>query len=172
IQLTVLEVRTFQSYGIPAVAINEDTLRAAAREGRNLWDEAEQVSRAIFMAPERLPSDEFEHLIRSSRFREYIALVPSDEAQVVDMWGEEFRKAYASIALLRPRLPPWVTYLGLTATCLLGPQKDAIVRGLGLREGQYILHRGDCERHDLRLFIRPILHGVSGYHFPDLDWLV
>lgn len=138
---------------------------------RNLWIEA-RTARAVLMGPEQIPTDEFEALTSHPAFRMRIALGVVEEAHVIDLWGDEFREAYKLIATLRARLPPWVTFVGLTATCRPGVQTAAVIKGMGFRPAELSVQRGDCERRDLHLVIRPILYGISGIVFPDLDWMV
>jgi ATP-dependent DNA helicase RecQ len=84
----------------------------------------------LYLAPERLMSDEF-----LERLREIpIALFAIDEAHCVSQWGHDFRPEYIQLGRLRQSFPG-VPLLALTATADAQTRADILVR-LGLGRAQ------------------------------------
>jgi ATP-dependent DNA helicase RecQ len=84
----------------------------------------------LYLAPERLMSDEF-----LERLREIpIALFAIDEAHCVSQWGHDFRPEYIKLGRLRQSFPG-VPLLALTATADAQTRADILVR-LGLGRAQ------------------------------------
>lgn len=83
----------------------------------------------LYVAPERLESEEFLSLIREMN----ISQVAIDEAHCVSQWGHDFRPSYKYISKFIEGLPKRPLVNAFTATATLEVRED-IVRLLGLRE--------------------------------------
>ncbi|PSS06893.1 hypothetical protein PHLCEN_2v3495 [Hermanssonia centrifuga] len=137
-----LEVDMINNFvGISAVAINADTMAAAALNrpvARDLWAEARAGKyQVIFLSPETLASPAFRTFVEDKTVRSRLGLFCVDECHMVDEWGADFRKPYASISRVRPWLPEWTSFVALTATLEPGRQTEVVAQSLGLYQDQY-----------------------------------
>ncbi|GJJ69733.1 hypothetical protein EMPS_02081 [Entomortierella parvispora] len=74
------------------------------------------VFRAVFMTPEVIfENDLVEELWSSPRWHYQLRAVVLDEAHCIHTWAK-FRKNYSKLGLLRPRLPPHVAFVAMSAT--------------------------------------------------------
>ncbi len=136
------QVRGLEARGISSTFL-ASTLDLDARRHR------EQMLRLgryklVYIAPERLASDAFVHLISACD----IPLIAVDEAHCIAQWGHDFRPDYLRIGALLERLrPPRV--LACTATATPEVRRE-IAAQLGLDKAPY--------KEVLRGFARPNLH--------------
>ncbi|KAJ7143536.1 P-loop containing nucleoside triphosphate hydrolase protein, partial [Mycena crocata] len=159
---------------IPAMAINSETLTAAAIASppRNLWAEAKTGAwRLILLGPEMMKSKEYQGFITDKNVCSRLGQFTVDELHAADEWGVDFRKDYQDIPTMRARLPNHVVFVGMSASLEPGRQYASCVKLMGFRPN-FWLDKGDCERHNVAIFVRPIKYTTSGVEFRDVDWLV
>lgn len=105
--------------GLKALAINAESLMAAAKEGRNLLHEVRDCEwNIVLISPERLGSREFDGVVRNEEFRKNLVLYGIDEGHVLVPWSLSFRAAYHQVPLLRKRLPDHVALVVATGHLL------------------------------------------------------
>ncbi|THG93323.1 hypothetical protein EW026_g7882 [Hermanssonia centrifuga] len=168
-------VNNLAKLGITAAAINADTLAAARLKQPNysLWEQAKEGKyQIIFLSPEMLASPSFRAFIDTPDVRLRLGLFCVDECHLVDEWGADFRKPYASISSVRPWLPEWTSLVALTATLEPGRQTDAVTQLLGFRKNDYFFEKRNCERRNVDIVMRTIQYPFSTEGFRDLDWLI
>ncbi|KAJ7494343.1 P-loop containing nucleoside triphosphate hydrolase protein [Mycena galericulata] len=165
---------SMQKKGISAIAINSDTLTAAALASppRNLWAEAKTgACRLILIGPETMKTPEYQSFITDENVRTRLGQFTVDELHAADEWSVDFRKDFQDIPTMRVRLPDHTTFVGLSASIEPGRQYESCVKLMGFRPG-FHLEKRDCERRNVALIVRPIKYTTSGLEFRDLDWLV
>lgn len=121
------QVNSLTQVGIPAAFINSSlNLGQFAKVMQNA---AENQYKIIYVAPERLMTDEFVRFAQSVR----IEMVTVDEAHCISQWGQDFRPSYLKITQFISRLEnkPVVTAFTATATSQV---RDDIIARLCLRE--------------------------------------
>ena len=81
---------------LTAVAINEDTIKDAAKETppRNLYSEVIQGVTMILVSPEQLQSSAFEGVLKDKLFIGRITILGVDEVYLLIAWGKVLRKTY------------------------------------------------------------------------------
>ncbi|KAJ7081405.1 P-loop containing nucleoside triphosphate hydrolase protein [Mycena belliarum] len=165
---------SIQKKGITSMAINSETLTAAALASpkRDLWAEAKTgACRLILIGPETMNSAAYQDFIANKNVRSRLGQFTVDELHAADEWGVEFRKDFQDISTMRARLPEHTVFVGLSATVEPGRQFQSCVNLMGFQP-DFHLHKGDCERHNVAMFIRPIKYTTSGLVFYDLDWVI
>jgi superfamily II DNA helicase RecQ len=126
----------------------------------------------LLLSPEQLTSRSFDHLLQKKAFSERIAALGLDEMHLVMDWGNPgFREAFRHIGLVLARLPRSTTFIGATAT-LLRHQTSPLFSILGLKPGTFFFNRRSNLRTDVHLIFRVLRHGLGGWYFPDLKWIV
>lgn len=121
------QVAALEMAGVPAACINSAMTQeelGAVRRGIK----AERY-RILYIAPERLDSEDFLSLIS----RRQIPLVAVDEAHCISQWGPDFRPSYLRIAEFIGGLPSRPVVAAFTATATGRVQED-IVRKLDLKD--------------------------------------
>ncbi|KAF8962189.1 P-loop containing nucleoside triphosphate hydrolase protein, partial [Flammula alnicola] len=165
--------KKFRSLDLTALAINEDTLAEARRTKRNLWKECIEKTSIILLSPEQLSSQPFDRLLQNRTFSSRICALGIDEVHLVQDWGDpSFRDAFRHIALVHARMPRGTILIGLTATLLSGKETTALLNTLGLAPGSFFFQRRSNIRRDVQDIYRVLRHGLAGWSFPDLDWIV
>jgi ATP-dependent DNA helicase RecQ len=101
----------------------------------------------LYVAPERLLSDNFASLLTQIQQRMGIATFAIDEAHCVSLWGHDFRPEYSRIAFIREILGNPLT-LALTATATVRTQRD-ILEKCGIQDAE--VFRGGFARPNLAL---------------------
>lgn len=96
-----------------------------------------------------------------------------DEVHLVQDWGDpSFRDAFRQIALVHARMLQGTVMISLTATLLAGQETSELLKTLGLSPGTFFFQRRSNIRHDVQDIYRVLRHELSGWTFPDLDWVV
>ncbi len=139
------QVQALNQLGVRAAMLNSSLTLAEARQVER--DLARGDLDLLYVAPERLLTDSFLHLLDGAR----IALFAIDEAHCVSQWGHDFRPEYRQLTLLHERFPG-VPRIALTATAD-GPTRREIVERLALEEGEVFLSSFD--RPNIRYRIAP-----------------
>ncbi|KAI9065080.1 P-loop containing nucleoside triphosphate hydrolase protein [Trametes sanguinea] len=163
---------TFAKAGIQALVINRDTVSRARSEGINLWAKARKDISVLLLSPEQLASPGFEHLLQHRSFYMRICGLGVDEIHLLYSWGLQFRKSFRHMGYIRPRLPPHARFIGTTATLLVGKPQDTVLDTLGLRIDEFYFPRHSNIRHNVRTIFRTLTHGLGGWAFPDLRWIL
>src|SRR6267378_6561811 len=72
----------------------------------------------LYFSPELLTGKKFRHLLQDPHFRSMVKWVIVDELHLVSVWGEEFRKSYAMLEVIRHTLghKPWFGCIFQVAT--------------------------------------------------------
>ena len=105
-------------------------------------------------------------------FQKRIAGLGLDESHLVLDWGNSgFCEAFRQIGLVLARLPSDTTFLGATAT-LPTHQTSSLISTLGLKPSTFFFNRRSNLRRDMCLIFRVLRHGLGGWQFPDLKWIV
>ena len=115
------QVAALRANGVRAAFLNSSLEAAEARR-----IEAEAVADRLdllYLAPERLLTDNFQHLMASLK----IGLFAIDEAHCVSQWGHDFRPEYLQIAAVTRRYPH-VPRVALTATADAQTRSDILSR--------------------------------------------
>lgn len=103
-----------------------------------LWSAAQGRYRLLYVAPERLQSEELNQLLQEIN----LSLVAVDEAHCISQWGHDFRPSYRTIGAWVTTLPQRPLMAAFTATATLQVKQD-IIDGLGLREPQVFTNSFD-----------------------------
>ena len=171
----MLQAQSSTSKGLPAVAINEDSLREAASQTppRDLFKEALEWKWAlVIVSPEMLVSPGFNHVLANHSFQQHLSLVFIDECHLVDEQGSDFRPSYKLIGLLRSRTSTRIPWVGATATLAPGKPFNAVTESLGFHVGHYTHHALPIDNHQICYIPKILQYPVSGTSFLDLAWLI
>jgi superfamily II DNA helicase RecQ len=125
----------------------------------------------LLVSPEQLKSKPFELILHNAVFTSRLCLLVVDEMHLVLDWGTGFRVAFKHIGTTLARMPETTCLLGVTATL---PAIDAhtLAEALGLTRGSFHFSRRSNLRTDVRMEFREQAHGLSGWDFPDLRWII
>lgn len=161
--------------GLPAIAINEDSLReaASATPPRHLFKEVLKWEWAlVIVSPEMLISPGFNQVLTDGLFQQHLSLIFVDECHLVDEQGSDFQPCYKSIGLLRSRIPTHVPWIAVSATLPPGRCFDAVMESLGFHANHYTHHTLPIDNHQICYVPRILQHSVSSTSFLDLTWLI
>lgn len=132
------QVKSLNEVGIKAAYINSSLSERAfsevisrAREGKY---------KILYVAPERLESNEFEDFVSSI----HISMVTVDEAHCISQWGQDFRPSYLKIAKFVCGLKTRPIVSAFTATATEKVRKDVIC-SLGLNNPHVLVTGFDRE---------------------------
>jgi ATP-dependent DNA helicase RecQ len=120
------QVKSLNEAGIPSAFINSSLSKGDFYE--TLRSVREGAYKIIYVAPERLMTDEFIELARSIR----ISMLTVDEAHCISQWGQDFRPSYMKIVEFVKLLDERPIISAFTATATKNVRED-IVCILGLR---------------------------------------
>lgn len=101
----------------------------------------------LYVAPERLVSDEFLELLKILK----VSLFAIDEAHCISQWGHDFRPEYRRLSIIRQKFPT-VPIITLTATATKQVKED-IVTQLHIENAQK--YQVSFNRPNLRYFVNP-----------------
>lgn len=121
------QVSALLSSGVSAACINSSLTPEEYSD--TMYRACRGEFRLIYVAPERLGTQEMNRLVSSVR----IPMVTIDEAHCVSQWGQDFRPSYLHIAEFIESLPQKPVISAFTATATDTVKQD-IIRLLGLRE--------------------------------------
>jgi ATP-dependent DNA helicase RecQ len=142
------QVEALQDNGIGATFLNS-TLRST-----DVRDRAAQIHngeiKLLYVAPERLLSEQFLVFLDQIHDRFGIARFAIDEAHCVSEWGHDFRPEYRQLKELRSRYPD-VSCIALTATATDRVRQD-IIEQLELRSP--FIHIASFNRQNLYYEVR------------------
>ncbi len=142
------QVERLQTNGIPATFINS-SLGSVERERREHAAINGRL-KLLYLAPERLLTASFLHLLDEVDERIGISLLAVDEAHCVSEWGHDFRPEYRQLGQLRERYNH-VPMLALTATATERVRLD-ILEQLRLRDPH--IHLASFNRPNLTYEVR------------------
>ncbi|TVX96489.1 DNA helicase RecQ [Cohnella terricola] len=125
------QVDALNSAGIEATYINSSLSLKETNE--RMRDVAAGHYKLLYIAPERLESEQFRAMIR----RLEVPLIAVDEAHCVSQWGHDFRPSYMTIVRLLQDIEPRPVMAAFTATAT-DVVKDDIVERLRLREPERV----------------------------------
>ncbi len=121
------QVDSLNAAGIEATYINSSL--SASETSKRMRDVAAGHYKLLYIAPERLESEQFRSMIR----RLEVPLIAVDEAHCVSQWGHDFRPSYMTIVRLLQDIEPRPVMAAFTATAT-DVVKDDIVERLKLRD--------------------------------------
>ena len=139
------QVNSLTQVGIPAAFINSSL--NSGQFARVMQNAAENKYKIIYIAPERLMTDEFVNFAQ----RVKIAMVTVDEAHCISQWGQDFRPSYLKITQFINELEKRPVVTAFTATATSKVRDDVIAR-LCLKE-PHILTTG-FDRENLHLSVQ------------------
>ncbi len=138
------QVDSLNANGINATYINSslsfqeiDTIKQDIMFGR---------SKILYIAPERLSSEEFKMFLRTLN----ISLIAIDEAHCISEWGHDFRQEYRNLKQLKKNFPN-VPIIALTATATENVKQD-ILKQLSLKNPK--IFATSFNRENLKLIIK------------------
>ena len=97
-----------------AIVVNKDT-RYQLTQGEYEALRSAQHSH-IFIGPELATSEWFRPIISSAAYQTRLGLIVLDEAHLVKQWGDEFRKEYGRMHVVRHIAPPRAPWFACSAT--------------------------------------------------------
>ncbi|MEO9028579.1 MAG: DNA helicase RecQ, partial [Ktedonobacteraceae bacterium] len=143
------QVERLRANGIPATFINSSL--SAGERCRREFAAINGDLKLLYVAPERLLSDDFLSLLDQAKAKVGLSLLAVDEAHCVSEWGHDFRPEYRQLSRLRMRYPQ-VPMLGLTATATERVRDDVVEQ---LRLHDPYLHVASFDRPNLHYTVRP-----------------
>lgn len=119
------QVNALVQAGVKAAYINSSL---SASQFQRVMQNAENGQyKIIYVAPERLLTDDFQNLVQKS----IISMVTVDEAHCVSQWGQDFRPSYLLIEKFIEKLPTRPPVSAFTATAT-GEVRDDMIKLLKL----------------------------------------
>ena len=129
------QVDALRQLGVRAAFLNSTLSAEAAQQVEQ--DLRQGRLDLLYVAPERLLTPRFQHLLGQSR----IALFAIDEAHCVSQWGHDFRPEYSQLTILHQRFPE-IPRIALTATADQLTREE-IIEKLALEEARVFLSSFD-----------------------------
>jgi len=121
------QVDALDGFGIPATYINSSL--PAAQVNERLYNARCNRYKLLYVAPERLESDNFQAAIQSLE----VSFLAIDEAHCISQWGHDFRPSYRAIRPFIDRLATRPIIGAFTATATDNVKQD-IINLLGLKK--------------------------------------
>jgi len=133
------QVDALKQLGVSAAFLNSSLDADAAREVSRQLLRGEL--KLLYVAPERLMTEGFLHLLERLQQENKLGLFAIDEAHCVSQWGHDFRPEYRALTVLHERFPN-VPRIALTATAD-APTRREIVERLSLEQAQQFVSSFD-----------------------------
>jgi ATP-dependent DNA helicase RecQ len=133
------QVDSLEEIGVPATFLNSSL--SPDEYGRRWKDLGRRGYKILYLAPERLVTDEMLEALRAWN----VGLIAVDEAHCISEWGHDFRREYRELAVLRQRFPE-VPLIALTATATARVRDDIVSL---LRMNQPRIHVASFNRPNL-----------------------
>ncbi len=127
ISLMIDQVQNLGQNGIRGAYLNSTLTYRQYR--RALYNASCGMYKIIYVAPERLETEEFAAFAHSAN----ISMITIDEAHCVSQWGHDFRPSYLNIRTFIDSLPYRPIISAFTATATERVRED-VIRILGLRQ--------------------------------------
>ncbi|KAF8198225.1 hypothetical protein K438DRAFT_1584225 [Mycena galopus ATCC 62051] len=156
---------------IAVFAYCRESLADARRSGINLTDAIKSCSQwqVVCVDPEHLRDKEWRTISEWPNFHAKLLFSATDEAHLINEWGEEFRPDFRLIGqFFRGRFPTSMSVVALSATLAPGAATSAVCTSLGLFEGTFHHIRQSNEHPNIQFIMQTLTHGLTGYKFPDL----
>lgn len=102
----------------------------------------------VFVTPETAISEELQSTLQTMSTKATLNYIVVDESHCIDMWGFDFRPAYAELGVLSALSCPVIAF---TATCTSRTEK-VIISSLQLTNPTII--RQTCNRENISLFVK------------------
>ncbi len=138
------QVDALNIQGIAASLVNSSLSGKEVRT--RLWQASQGEYKLLYVAPERLQSEQFNDLLRELP----ISLVAVDEAHCLSQWGHDFRPSYLGIGSWVASQARRPIIAAFTATATERVRED-IVHSLGLQQPQVFVNSFD--RPNLRFAV-------------------
>ncbi|GJF00902.1 P-loop containing nucleoside triphosphate hydrolase protein [Phanerochaete sordida] len=172
--LTEQHAKVLTSIGLRTLAINEDSLRLARDEGRDLWQEllsGDDVRLAV-VTPWMMDAKRVDKLLKNQDVAELIRWMLLDEVHLFNESDKSvWREPYRALKELRARMPSSTAWGAFTGTASVS-EAQTVASGLGFRPGYYVDARYSLDRPNLKYITRFMAHSVSGWEFWDLAWVI
>jgi ATP-dependent DNA helicase RecQ len=133
------QVDALQQLGVSAAVLNSSLDMEATRAVSRQLQRGEL--KLLYVAPERLMTENFLNLLERLRQNDGIALFAIDEAHCVSQWGHDFRPEYRALTVLHERFPD-VPRIALTATAD-APTRREIIERLSLENARQFVSSFD-----------------------------
>ena len=114
----------------------------------------------LFTSPEIALLKKFKaNILDNSTFAQWISLLAIDEIHLIEEWGKNFRLLYAEIEKIKTRIPPYVPFLGMSATVTKTKRLQVLDKG-GFRKN-YQLMQTSLDRPEIQQIHRFMQHANS-----------
>ncbi len=133
------QVDALQQLGVSAAVLNSSLDMEATRAVSRQLQRGEL--KLLYVAPERLMTENFLNLLERLQQNNGIALFAIDEAHCVSQWGHDFRPEYRALTVLHERFPD-VPRIALTATAD-APTRREIIERLSLENARQFVSSFD-----------------------------
>ncbi|KAJ7278257.1 P-loop containing nucleoside triphosphate hydrolase protein [Mycena rebaudengoi] len=159
--------------GLRALAINEDTVRDAAHEKRDLWAELVRGDdvRVAIMTPQMALGRKMQQLLNSPAFVALIRWVSVDEAGLIDQKNGVFAPHYLRLSILRVKLLTSTQWTAATASATT-ERAPIMAKKYGMKPGAYVDARYSVNRPNLKHIPRFYQHAHTGSGHLDFSFIV
>ncbi|KAF9013009.1 P-loop containing nucleoside triphosphate hydrolase protein [Hymenopellis radicata] len=166
-------VATSIRYGVPAWAINQDTVAEAKLEcpPRNLFKELFESDgiRLVVLSPQMLGSKSFRHYEGIPKYLNLVRWFLIDEGHLTGRGFGVFEAPYKSLSSLRWRLKPEVIWAVVTGT-VTPANALHIAQLLGFTD--YVNATYSIDRPNIKYLPRILKHAFSGNQFFDISYVI
>ncbi|KAJ7069167.1 hypothetical protein C8F01DRAFT_1077795 [Mycena amicta] len=159
--------------GLHALAVNEDTIREAALEKRDLWAELlnSKGVRVAVMTPQMVLGKKMQQLPNSRAFVASIRWVSIDEAQLINQLDGVFARWYLRLSCLRVKLNPSTVWAAVTATAA-EKHVASMAKKLGFKAGAFEYAPYSVDRPNIKYIPRFLSHPYTGDAHLDLSFVI
>ncbi|KAK7046096.1 hypothetical protein VNI00_007097 [Paramarasmius palmivorus] len=164
-----------REYGIRALAINEDSVRAASLETprRDLFHEIVTGNdvRLAVMSPQMLRGARMTQLLQDGAFKKRIRYMIIDEADLALDPSSVFAAPYKSLSPMRDTLSSETVWLAATGSATPS-QSHVLAKLYGFKAGHYVHAVYSLDRPNIKYITRFLQHSYTTGTFLDLAFLV